>query len=83
VYLYTVLGLSRIGAQPEILQLDDRGGEDFPYFPVRRVGVREALDMMCSPDMRRRSIKPTSPQTFGANASSSRTLSSTQDLWAA
>ena len=50
MYLYTVLGLSKIGARPEILLLDDRGGEDFPYFPVRRVGVREALDMMRSPD---------------------------------
>ncbi|MFP3209483.1 MAG: glycosyltransferase [Nitrososphaeria archaeon] len=50
VYNDLCLGLSRIGAQPEVLQLDDREGEDFPYFPVRRVGVREALDMMRSPD---------------------------------
>jgi len=50
VYNDLCLGLSRIGVQPEIILLDDREGEDFPYFPVRRVGVREALDMMRSPD---------------------------------
>jgi len=50
IYNDLCLGLSRIGAQHEVLQLDDREGEDFPYFPVRRVDVREALDVMRSPD---------------------------------
>jgi len=50
IYNDLCLGLSRIGAQPEVLQLDDRGGEDFPYLPARKVNVHETLNIIRSPD---------------------------------